>query len=117
MVQVPELGKKLEDGSLNLSQVSFLQKNIRQMQKKQPDGSRLRISPELKQQIVEKLENKSSKETELLLVQTFGACAKQENFQKLQKDESTRLEITYSKEEMEILEEAKSLLSLSLIHI
>ena len=111
MVQVPSLGQKLEEGSVNLSQVSSLQKNLRQAQKKSPDGSKVRITPEEKQILVEKLENKSSKETELLLAQTFGEPIKQQEFQKIQKDESTRLEMTFSKLEMEILEEAKSYLS------
>ena len=115
MVQVPDLGEKLVRGSLNLSQVSLLQKNIRQVQKKAQDGSRLKVSPEFKQQIVEKLENKSSKETELLLAQAFGTPIEKQESIKMQKDESTRVEITYTKEEMEILEKAKSLLSHSLM--
>ena len=114
MTQVPDLGKKLEEGSVNLSQVSHLQKNIRQIQKKSPDGLKVKISPEEKQILIEKLENKSSKETELLLAQTFGSPIKQQEFQKIQKDESTRFEITFSKTEMEILEEARSYLSHSL---
>ncbi len=114
MVQVPDLGQKLEKGSVNLSQVSILQKTFRQIQKKSPDGSRLKITPEEKQSLVEELENKSSKETEILLSQAFGISIKQEEIQKMQKDESTRLEMTYSKLEMEILMEARNLLVHSL---
>lgn len=115
MVHVPQLGEKLETGSLNLSQVSVLQKTLRQVQRKAQDGSRLRISPDHKQQIVEMLEHKSSKETELFLAQTFGTSIEQNEVLKLQRDESTRIEMTYSKYEMEILEEAKILLGHSLL--
>ncbi len=105
--QVPELGNKIEDGSINLSQVSQVQKVLRLARKQ--DNTQL--LPKEKEILLEKLQNKSGSETELILAQEFDFPVESQFKQKLQKDSSVRLELTLSKEQMEVLEQAKALLA------
>ena len=107
MIQVPGLGKKIEQGCVKLSQVTQAQKAFRLFQK----TNQSRVSAEIKQDLIEKLENKTFQETEQLIAQAFDLPLL--NFEKtrMQKDASIRLEMTFSKQEMEILEYAKTLLS------
>jgi ribosomal protein L12E/L44/L45/RPP1/RPP2 len=105
--QVPNLGNKIEDGRLNLSQVSQVQKVLR-LARKQDNTELL---PKEKEILLEKLQNKSGSETELILAQEFDFPVEAQFKQKLQKDSSVRLELTLSKDQMEVLEQAKALLA------
>lgn len=111
MVQVPDLGQKIESGSMNLSQVGVLQKTFRQIKR----ITKVSVSADQKQKIVEKLENKTARETEVFLAKTFDLPVLVNEKVKIQKDESTRYEITFSKEEAEILNQAQGLLSHALM--
>jgi hypothetical protein len=107
MQQVPELGKKIEEGSLKLTQISQAQQAIRLAQKK----DKTQISPSEKEQLLTKLENKTGPESELILAQEFDLPVQTQVKQKIQRDESVRVELTFSKEQMETLTRAKELLS------
>lgn len=111
MIQVPQLGEKLELGSLNLSQVSALQKNIRQSKKE----NKVSFTAEQKQDLVQKLENKTLKQTEAILAQSFNHPTQTQEKKKIQKDHSTRVEMTFSKEEMEMLTWAQGQLAHALM--
>jgi hypothetical protein len=100
MKDVPELSEKLESGSLNLSQVSLVQKAIRQ--------KKVQISHKL--EILEVLENKSFFESQSIVSKAFDLEIKEKTKITNQKDESVRLEITLSKEQWEKLQHMKSLL-------
>lgn len=112
MAQVPEVGQKIEQGTVTLSQISLLQKTVRQQ--KIPSGQKdqnLALSlPEL----VQKMENKSTRETELMLAQEFDIPLKLQEKKTIQKDESVRIELTLTQEQWQHLQEAQALLSHSL---
>jgi hypothetical protein len=99
MKEVPELSEKLESGSLNLSQVSLVQKAIRQKK-----------AIVNKREILESLENKSFFESQSIVSKALDLEIKAETKITSQKDESVRLEITLSKEQWEKLQHMKSLL-------
>ncbi len=107
--QIPEVASKIETGSLNLSQISKLQKAVREKNK-----SGIRVSVNEKRDLVFKLENLAPRETEVLINQSLEIKPTiQENI-KHQRDESVRLELTLTPDQMEKLKEAKDLLSHSL---
>ncbi|MBK7963781.1 MAG: HNH endonuclease [Bdellovibrionales bacterium] len=107
MQQVPEVGSKIENGSLKLSQVSQVQKVLRLVRK----TDNLQLLPDEKKDLLAKLENKTGAESELILAQEFKLPPQTQFRQKIQQDESVRIELTLSKEQIEIVERAKALLS------
>ncbi|WII73624.1 HNH endonuclease [Bdellovibrio sp. 22V] len=104
--QVPAVAEKLEEGSLNLTQLTQVQKCIKQEIK---IGNRVEAAKT--EQILEDIQNKSSFETLKYLAQEFDQPIQTHEIRKPQQDNSVRLEITFSEDQMEILEKAKSLLS------
>ncbi len=105
--QIPELNTKIESGALNLTQISKVQKADRDT-KKLFGAS---ISLDEKKEILSKLENQSSDATDFILVQEFDLPVTHSERSHIQKDESTRIELTLNKAQMEILNRAKELLS------
>ncbi|MBK7960318.1 MAG: DUF222 domain-containing protein [Bdellovibrionales bacterium] len=107
MQQVPELGSKIENGSLKLTQVSQVQQVLRLVRKK----DNIQLLPDEKKDLLTKLENKTGAESELILAQEFKLPPQTHFRQKVQQDESVRIEFTLNKEQMEVVERAKALLS------
>jgi hypothetical protein len=97
--EVPELCEKLESGTLNLSQVSLVQKAIRQ--------NKTAVN---KSEILESLEKKSFSESQVIIAQAFDLEIKEDTKITAQRDESVRLEITLTKEQWEKLQRMKDLL-------
>jgi hypothetical protein len=97
--EVPELSQKLESGTLNLSQVSLVQKAIRQ-----------RKAAVSKREILESLENKTFSQSQIIVARAFDLEIKEPTKITAQKDESVRLEITLTKEQWEKLQTMKDLL-------
>ena len=105
---VPELKQDLESGSLNLTQVSIVAHSIRQKLKEEPG---VRFTNEDKQDLLNKVKNQDTRETEKILAQELKLEIKVHEKQKIQSDESVRLEITLSKDEMETIDRVKDLIS------
>jgi len=103
MRETPSLGEKLEDGSLSLTQVTKVQMAVRQIQK---EG--VVVSREQKQNLFQTLEGKSGKETDQILAKELNFKPQVQEKARIQQDSSTRLEITLSHEQMQILETAKN---------
>jgi len=104
--KVPEVAPAIEDGRLKLGQVAKVEKIVRELKK---SGKRIAVAQQ--KEVLEKIANKNTRQTDLILAQEFDVAIKAYDKVKVQKDESVRLEITFSKEEMELLEEAQALLS------
>lgn len=104
--EVPGAAKKIESGELNLTQLTHVQKCLNEKTK-----SGKAISLEKTAEILAKLENKNSFETQKTLSFEMDLPIMAEEKLKPQKDDSIRLEITLSKEQFKELEMAKSLLS------
>lgn len=107
MRQIPEVADKISMGSLNLVQIGRFQKAIRYIGKKRS----LKVSLDDKKRLLDKIQNKTLKETDLLIAKNFDLPVFYKEKKTLQSDESIRLELTFSKEEMERLDEAKAILS------
>ena len=107
MREVPEIATKIEEGSLNLSQLSQVQQAIRIKQKQ---DSR-RVSSEEKREILKKIENTTQNQTELILAKELNLPAIIEEKERIHQNESVTLIITFSKEQMAILENASDLTS------
>lgn len=105
----PVIATKLEDGSLNLTQLTQVQKCLKQESKM---GNVVDTKKTL--QVIEQIENKSSFETKKVLAVEFNLPVQTHEVVKPQRDESVRLELTLSAEQMKMLEQVKSLLSHSL---
>ncbi len=107
MIKVPEVSEKIATGDINLSQISKVQKLCRQMKKESGQS----ISSEVQREVLQKIENKNNQQTDLILAQEFNQEIKIDTRVQMQKDESERLELTFTKQEMEVLRKAQSLLS------
>ncbi len=103
---VPEVADRLKSGSLNLSQAVQLQKCLASEAKKGEV-----ISESRTYEILESLKNCNSFETRQVLAQEFDMPIKFQEIVRPQKDESVRLEMTFTKEQFEELKQAKSFLS------
>ncbi len=103
---VPEVAERLKSGTLNLSQACLLQKCLESDAKKGETTSVAKT-----QEILEKLEACNGFETRQVLAKEFDMPLKIQDIVRPQKDESVRLEITFTKEQFEELKQAKSFLS------
>ncbi len=102
---VPEVAEKIKSGEISLSQVSYLQKAVREKNKTQ------KISAEKKQEIIEKLCCKTMPETQKLIAQELDIEIKDMPRETHQKDESVRLELCFTKEQWAELVRAREILS------
>ncbi|MDG0815872.1 HNH endonuclease [Bdellovibrio svalbardensis] len=105
--QVPSAADKLETGALNLSQLTQVQKCLKEASKLNAAD----CSKERTQALLEKIENKNTFQTEKVLAIEFNKAVQLHEVVKPQGDESVRLEITFSKKQYEELEQARALLS------
>jgi len=106
MEQVPVLGYKIASGSVSLSQVAKVQQAVRAAKK-----SGNSVSRETKQGIIEKLDHKSPRETEKILAEELQLEVSHQEKVRAQRDNSCKVELVFSKEEMTVLAQAKALLS------
>lgn len=104
--QVPEVAEKLENGSLNLTQLTQVQKCLRQEIKQGQSFPNAQTV-----QILEQLENKSNFETQKILAAEFNQAIESHEVLKPQSDESVRLEITLTADQLKTIQKAKDLLS------
>ncbi len=102
LMSVPEVADRLKAGTLNLSQAVQLQKCLESEAKK--GGV---VSESKTQEILESLKNCNGFETRKVLAQEFDMPIKIQEIVRPQKDESVRLEITFTKEQFEELKQAK----------
>ncbi|MBS1969800.1 MAG: HNH endonuclease [Bdellovibrionales bacterium] len=104
--KTPEIAEKLQEGTLNLTQLTQVQKCIRQ---EQQSGGMVSSAQTL--QILEQIENKSAFETKKVLALEFNQPIQTHEVVMLQQDDSVRLELTFTHEQMKVLKQAKDLLS------
>lgn len=107
--QIPHLAEKLEVGSLNLTQLTQVQKYLKEERRLGGSVSLIKAA-----EVLGKIENKSSFETQRVLALEFNQAIQNHEVVKPQRDQSVRLEITFSEEQMQLLQEVRDLLSHSL---
>jgi vancomycin resistance protein YoaR len=101
------VSEQIKNGHINLSQISKMQKACRQIKKE--TGHSPPTTTQL--DVLKKLENQVTQQTDLILAQELNLKIQTEELQKTQKDESVRIELTFSKAEAEILSQAQKFLS------
>lgn len=106
LAQIPEVATKIESGSLNLSQLTKMQKCLVASEEK---GEILTTSKAL--DVLEKIEHKNIFETQKTLAQEMNMPIESYESITPQRDESVRILVTLTKEQFSQLELAKSLLS------
>ena len=104
--QVPQAAVKLEEGSLNLTQLTQVQQCIRHEKK-----AGKTVDAEQTSQILAQIENKNSYETKKTLAVEFNFPIHSHETITPQRDDTVRLEVSFTQEQMETLRRAKELLS------
>lgn len=104
--QVPAVAEKIEEGLLNLSQLTQVQKCL-----KEASDNGKSVSCRQTQEILQRLESKNTFETQKTLAMEFDIPVQAQQKITPQKDHSVRLEITFTAEQFAELETAQSLLS------
>ncbi|QDK46154.1 hypothetical protein DOM22_13775 [Bdellovibrio sp. ZAP7] len=104
--KVPQVDKAIENGSLNLTQLQNVQKCLNV-----EIASGNKISVERTEALLEQIQNKSSVETYKILAVEFNQPVQEHETLKPQRDDSTRMQITLTEDQMKELQHAKDLLS------
>lgn len=104
---VPALSEKIQDGSLNLSQIGELSKAIKEKER----ATNTQVSPLQKKELVAMISGKTTHETQRDLAQALDIKIKQHDSKRTQQDESVRLEVTISKELFDKLNQCRDLAS------
>ncbi len=105
--QVPEVADKLNEGSLNLAQISEAQKSFELAQKETGTP----VSLEKKREILESIAYTNNFQTKAILSEELNLKPIEAERTKPQSDQTVRIEITLTQEQFEKLTEIKSLLS------
>lgn len=91
---VPLMKDKIQNGTINLSQIGELAKAIKEKEK----ISENRLSVQEKAELVAVISGKTTQETQRDLAQVLNIEVKQIESKRIQQDESVRCELTFSKE-------------------
>jgi tRNA isopentenyl-2-thiomethyl-A-37 hydroxylase MiaE len=110
--EIPETLKKIEEGSLTLAQVTQVQRATRDLYKSKKET----LSPMQKRKLFCDLENKSQKESEKLIAQTLDIPVPEIQKEKVHRDQSVTLTITFTQEQMEILQQAQNMISHAVVN-
>lgn len=105
--QLPELSVSIQNGSLNLTQIGELSKAIKEKEK----TTEQKVSSLHKAELVALISGKSTRDTQKELAQALDIPVATYDRQRVQKDESVRLELTISKELFEKLNRCRDLAS------
>jgi hypothetical protein len=108
MELVPELKEDLRSGVVNLMQVSMLAQSVRQKQKETPS---VELDGQEQRHLLSKIKNQTLNSTQQILAESLDLAVKVVEKKRVQKDESVRLEVTLTKEQMKKLERVKELIS------
>ncbi len=119
IVQIPELGHKIQSGSINLTQICELSRAIKLKEKlkykETLDKKTSRISLIEKYQIISNIEGKSNFETQQIISNSLSLPLKKYDVERSQKDQSMRLEITFTKDQYAKLLQCKEQAAQALI--
>ncbi|MGZ3818735.1 MAG: hypothetical protein ACXWRZ_18885 [Bdellovibrio sp.] len=111
--EVPTLAEKNQEGSVNLSQIGELSRALKEKEK----TCGMKISCAQKEELVAIITGKTTHETQKELSLALEVQPKNHDSQRMQKDESIRLEITLTKEQYQKLMTCKDLAAVSLFQV
>ena len=104
---VPELAEKIESGAINLSQLSKVQQAVRAVQKLEDR----KVDIAEKKELLSRIEYTTQQQTEVILCQALSLSVLVEDKQRMHRDESVTLTITFSKEQMDLLNQVQDLIA------
>lgn len=90
--EVPALAQKIEEGAVNLSQIGELSRAVKEKERLE----KTKVSPLQKTELIEKISSQTLFESQKILAETLDLPMKTHDTQRVQKDQSVRLEITVS---------------------
>ncbi|UOF02617.1 HNH endonuclease [Bdellovibrio reynosensis] len=102
---VPQVAERIQEGSLNLSQIGELTRAIKEKEKLSGDC----VTPNQKNELVEFVVGKTTEQTQHELARVLDLPIKAFDTKKVQQDESVRLGITLTKEQYKKLIQCKDL--------
>ncbi|MGZ3794563.1 MAG: HNH endonuclease, partial [Bdellovibrio sp.] len=108
--EVPTLAEKIQEGSVNLSQIGELSRALKEKEK----TCGMKVSCAQKEELVAIITGKTTQETQKELSLALDVQPKKHDSQRMQQDESIRLEITLTKEQYQKLMTCKDLAVASL---
>lgn len=109
LAELPSIGPKLEDGSINISQLAEIEYGMKRAANIAGDPR-----ADVIQDLINKIEGHSIFETRKILAREFDMPVRVAEILRPQQDNSVRLEVTFSEEQMKALRKARELLSQSL---
>ena len=105
--EIPEICKKIEEGALNLSQVSKVQQAIRNVQKLEN-----RKVPTLEKiDLLKKIEFTTQYQAEVIIAKELSLPVIAEEKQKVHLDESVTLTVQFSKDQIDLLKRVQGLVA------
>lgn len=105
--QIPEIASKLEAGTLNLSQLAQIEHTCRESKKQHQKP----VTVQQKRMIIKLVESATSAETQVIAAESLGIVPTVIHKQQNHADGSVTLTITFTKEQIGILQRAKDLCS------
>ena len=108
LTAVPEVSDEIKSGGLNLSQVALVAQSIRQKQKETPT---IEFKSEDKKMLLLSIKNQNYETSQKIISHSLDLEIKAVDRKTIQKDESVRLEVTFTKSQMATLHKVKSLMS------
>ena len=104
--ELPDVKDKIERGSLTLSQANQIQRAAREMKK-----AERALSTEEKQELILQIEHANKKETEKILAERLNLPMMPIQKETLHRDASVTLTMTFSAEQIEMLEQVRYMVS------
>ncbi len=105
--ELPEVIEKVQNGSITLSQANQLERASRELKKNKNEV----LSTKDKRALLLQIENTTQKQTEQILATSLDLPITPVQKETLHKDQSVTLTITFTSEQMKILEQAQNMIS------
>lgn len=105
--ELPETAVKFEDGTLTLSQANQIQRASREFKKVNCET----LGAERKRNLVLQVESSTQRQTEQIVAAELGLSVTPIQKETLHRDESVTITVTFTKEQMEILEQVQNMVS------
>ena len=105
--ELPETAQKFQEGTLTLSQATQVQRASRELKKIKKES----LSTENKRELILQIENSTQKRTEQIIASTLDLPFVPQQKETLHRDQSVTLTITFTQEQIQILQKAQNMIS------
>lgn len=108
LIELPEIKAEISDGSLNFSQISLVAQSLRQKCKL---DSTIEADADGKRELLDSIKGLDARRAQEVIARKLDMPIVERDSVKAQKNESVRLETTFTKSQFEILERAREVAS------